>query len=181
MHADVCDKDSSMSASFYICFFPRDHPLWLDLCWLPQTMSGRLTRHLSNLTVDYMVPVPRSLVTDGGCFSNWLYIFQPYSFLCPFPSFSGWQLKFSSSQWWSPLLCDSPVTHFIHSDLFCIFTVISALTVPAGLVLPATWQDLHHQVTKACLRNQPNQGTGFHLSVPVSWQFVLPGFLPKNY
>lgn len=39
MHADVCDKDSSMSASFYICFFPRDHPLWLDLC-LPLSEVG---------------------------------------------------------------------------------------------------------------------------------------------
>lgn len=42
--------------------------------WLLQTMSGRLTRRLSDLIVDYAVPVPRSPVTDGRCFSSWLYM-----------------------------------------------------------------------------------------------------------
>lgn len=63
-------------------------------------------------------------------------IFHPNSFLCPFPSFSEWQLTFSSFQWWFPLLYDLPVTIFAHSGLFCIFTTVSVFTV---LLLPATW------------------------------------------
>lgn len=70
-------------------------------------------------TVDYMVPVTQSLITDWAAFLTdfTCCIFQPYSSLYPYPSLSGWQPNFSS-QSWSSLSWVLPITSFAHSDSF---------------------------------------------------------------
>lgn len=75
--------------------------------WTSQ--SSRLTGTCSPVTDNWW----QLLLTHFTCC-----IFQPHSFPYPFPSFSRWQLKFPSSQWWSPLLCHGPLSYLHNSNSF---------------------------------------------------------------
>lgn len=142
--------------------------------WVPQTVPERLTGHLK--AHGWLVPVHQSLVTDGSCFSNSLYVLH-----LPTPQFS---LPISLLFWMAAkvFFFSMMVSSVVSLGLFHIFTTISAFPVPALLGLPGTWQDEHHHhMTQSYSKNQPCQGTGCHLSVPASGQFVLPGFVPQKY
>lgn len=86
--------------------------------FLRQCQRGWLD--ISKLMADWCLYISHWLLMAAAFLTHFTCcIFQPHSFLCPFPSFSGWQLKFSSSQWWAPLLCHW--ASFISSQQYQLF------------------------------------------------------------